>query len=160
LDRPQAPPSAIRPIDRGERYEDPCKGARRSSDGEEFMPHPRAVRTKFEHANPILSVADMKRSLRYYVDALGFSIAEWGGDDFTCVTRDGANIYLCEGEQGHPGTWVWLGVDDVEALYEEYKGSGAQILQPPQNFRWACEMKIGDPDGHVLRFGSDPKEET
>ena len=80
------------------------------------MPRPKSVRTKFEHADPILSVADMKRSLRYYVDALGFSNAEWGGDDFTCVTLDGANIYLSEGDQGHPGTWVWLGVDDVEAL--------------------------------------------
>jgi predicted enzyme related to lactoylglutathione lyase len=122
------------------------------------MPRPKAVRTKFEHANPILSVADMKRSLRYYVDALGFSNAEWGGDDFTCVTRDGANIYLSQGDQGHPGTWVWLGVDDVEALHEEYKDTGARILQPPENFPWACEMKIGDPDGHVLRFGSDPKK--
>jgi hypothetical protein len=42
----------------------------------------------------------------------------------------------------------------------EYKESGAQILQPPENFPWACEMKVGDPDGRVLRFGSDPKKET
>ena len=49
---------------------------------------------------------------------------------------------------------------DVEALYEEYKESGARILEPPENFPWACEMKVGDPDGHVLRFGSDPKEGT
>ena len=123
------------------------------------MPHPKTSRAKFEHADPILSVADMTRSLRYYVDALGFSNAEWGSNDFTCVTRDGASIYLCERDQGHPGTWVWLGVDDVEALYEEYKAAGAQILEPPQNFPWACEMKVVDPDGHVLRFGSDPKEE-
>jgi hypothetical protein len=45
-------------------------------------------------------------------------------------------------------------------LYEEYKDSGAQILQPPEAFPWACEMKVGDPDGHVLRFGSDPKHGT
>ena len=117
-------------------------------------------RTKFEHANPILSVADMQRSLRYYVGVLGFSNAEWGSDDFTCVTRDGANIYLSEGDQGQPGTWVWLGVDDVEALHEEYRASGAEILGPPVNFPWACEMRVKDPDGHVLRFGSDPKEEA
>ena len=98
------------------------------------MPHRENVRTKFEHANPILSVADMKRSVRYYVDALGFSNAEWGGDDFTCVTRDGANIYLSEGDQGHPGTWVWLGVDDVEALYEEYKDSGARFSSHQRTF--------------------------
>ena len=118
------------------------------------------VRTKFEHANPVLSVADMKQSLEYYVGVLGFSNAEWGGDDFTCVTRDGADIYLSAGDQGHSGTWVWLGVDDVEALYEEYRASGARILMPPENFPWACEMRVEDPDGHVLRFGSDPKEEA
>jgi catechol 2,3-dioxygenase-like lactoylglutathione lyase family enzyme len=59
-----------------------------------------AERTRFECANPILSVADMARSLRYYVEVLGFSNAEWGSDDFTCVTRDGAGIYLSAGDQG------------------------------------------------------------
>jgi predicted enzyme related to lactoylglutathione lyase len=121
------------------------------------MPDVNVIRTRFEHANPILSVADMARSLRYYVDVLGFTNAEWGSDDFTCVRRDGASIYLSQGAQGRPGTWVWLGVEDVDALHEEYRGSGAAILEPPQRFPWACEMKVGDPDGHVLRFGSDPK---
>ena len=118
------------------------------------------VRTKFECANPILCVANMARSVRYYVDVLGFTNAEWGGDDFTCVTRDNAGIYLCEGDQGQPGTWAWIGVGDVEVLYEEYKAKGATILHPPENHSWACEMKVGDPDGHVLRFGSDPKEDA
>jgi hypothetical protein len=27
---------------------------------------------------------------------------------------------------------------------------------PPTNFSWAYEFRIADPDGHVLRFGSDP----
>lgn len=116
-------------------------------------------RTKFECANPILRVADMARSLQYYVDVLGFSNAEWGGNEFTCVTRDGAGIYLSEGDQGHQGTWVWIGVGDVESLYEEYMSKGALIMHPPENFPWAYEMKVNDPDGHVLRFGSDPKED-
>jgi predicted enzyme related to lactoylglutathione lyase len=115
------------------------------------------TRTKFECAHPILSVADMTRSLRYYVDVLGFANADWGSDDFTCVSRDDASIYLSQGDQGHPGTWVWLGVEDVEALHQEFKERGATILHPPEIFPWACEMKVGDPDGHVLRFGSDPK---
>jgi predicted enzyme related to lactoylglutathione lyase len=122
------------------------------------MQQTRRARTTFEHASPILNVADRARSLRYYVDVLGFSNAAWGGDDFTCVSRDGASIYLAEGEQGQPGTWIWLGVDDVDALHDEYKEAGATILRPPENYPWAREMRIGDPDGHVLRFGSDPKE--
>ena len=99
----------------------------------------------------------MARSLRYYVDVLGFANAGWGSDEFTCVTRDEAGIYLSEGDQGQPGTWVWVGVEDVELLYAEYQEKGATILHPPENFAWACEMKVQDPDGHVLRFGSEPK---
>ena len=117
-------------------------------------------RTKFECANPILNVADMTRSVRYYVDVLGFTNAEWGGDDFTFLTRDGAGIYLSAGDQGQPGTWVWIGVEDVVALHEEYRAKGATILHSPESFPWAFEMKIGDPDGHVLRFGSDPTEDA
>lgn len=114
-------------------------------------------RTTFEHANPILRVADMARSVRYYVDVLGFTNAEWGGADFTLVSRDGAGIYLCEGGQGNPGTWVWVGVEDAAALHGEYSASGAIIIEHPRNFPWAYELKVSDPDGHVLRFGSGPR---
>jgi predicted enzyme related to lactoylglutathione lyase len=99
----------------------------------------------------------MAASVRYYVDVLGFTNADWGNDDFTSVNRDAAGIYLCRGAQGHPGTWVWLGVEDVAALYEEYQASGAKIHRPPENYPWAYEMKVEDPDGHVLRFGSEPQ---
>jgi catechol 2,3-dioxygenase-like lactoylglutathione lyase family enzyme len=119
----------------------------------------RVIRSRFERADPILNVADMARSLRYYVDVLGFTNAEWGGDDFTCVSRDDASIYLPHGDQGGPGTWVWVGVDDVESLYREYLASGATIGHPPQNYPWAYEMKVADPDGHVLRIGSDPRDD-
>ena len=115
------------------------------------------TRTRFEHANPILSVRDLSRSVRYYVDVLGFTNAEWGGDDFTLVARDTAGIYLCRGEQGNAGTWLWVGVEDVAALHDEYTRSGAEIIEGPRNFPWAYEMKVTDPDGHVLRFGSEPR---
>ena len=118
------------------------------------------TQTRFEGANPILNVAKMAKSVDYYVNILGFENADWGGDDFTLVTRDSAGIYLCEGDQGHPGTWVWIGVEDAEALHEEYKAKGATILEAPVNYPWALEMKVSDPDGHILRFGSDPKEEA
>ena len=113
--------------------------------------------TRFEGSTPILNVSDMAASLRYYVDMLGFKNADWGSEEFTCVNRDRAGIYLCRRGQGRPGTWVWIGVEDVEALHAEYMASGAKIRHPPQNYRWALEMKVDDPDGHVLRFGSDCK---
>lgn len=102
----------------------------------------------------------MSVSVKYYVETLGFTNAAWGADQFTSVNRDGAGIYLCQGGQGQPGTWAWIGVEDVGALYEEYSKSGARIRQKPENHPWAYEMKVEDPDGHVLRFGSEPRADV
>jgi predicted enzyme related to lactoylglutathione lyase len=115
------------------------------------------LRTRFEGSTPILKVGDMAASLRYYLGVLGFKNADWGTDDFTCVHRDRAAIYLCRGGQDQSGTWVWIGVEDVVALHQEYQASGARIRHAPRNFPWAYEMKVEDPDGHVLRFGSEPR---
>ena len=114
------------------------------------------LKTGFEGAAPILRVTDMRASVRYYVDVLGFRNVDWGSDDFTCVNRDRAGIYLCRGAQGCPGTWAWIGVEDVAAVYEEYKTTGAKIRGAPRNYPWALEIHVEDPDGHVLRFGSEP----
>ncbi len=99
----------------------------------------------------------MSASLAYYVEVLGFENADWGNEWFTRVRRDQAGIYLSRGDQGQPGTWVWIGVEDVAVLHREYEASGARIRHPPRNFPWAYEMKVEDPDGHVLRFGSEPR---
>ena len=116
-------------------------------------------KTHFEGAEPILRVEDMSRSVQYYVDVLGFMNAPWGNEHFTAVSRDKAGIYLCHGGQGQAGTWAWIGVSDVATLYAEYRQSGAQIRLPPTNYSWAYEMQVRDPDGHILRFGSDPLDD-
>ena len=116
-------------------------------------------RTNFNHAEPILRVSDMAATVRYYTEVLGFVNAEWGTEHFTAVSRDKALIYLCRGAQGHTGTWAWIGVEDVDVLYEEYVQSGARVRHPPRNYPWALEIHVEDPDGHVLRFGSEPMDD-
>jgi catechol 2,3-dioxygenase-like lactoylglutathione lyase family enzyme len=115
------------------------------------------VEARLEVIQPILRVEDMQVSLRFYVDVLGFDNAPWGTDDFTSVNRPGCGIYLCRGDQGRGGAWVWIGVDDVERLHEQLKERGIPIRLEPTNYSWALEMQVEDPDGNVLRFGSDPK---
>jgi catechol 2,3-dioxygenase-like lactoylglutathione lyase family enzyme len=112
---------------------------------------------RFEGSQPILRVEKMEASLRFYVDLLGFKNADWGSDDFTSVSRDQAAIYLCQGGQGRGGAWVWIGVEDVERFHEECKSRGVTIRLPPTNYPWALEMHVEDPDGNVLRFGSEPR---
>ncbi|MDP4262313.1 MAG: glyoxalase superfamily protein [Bacteroidota bacterium] len=112
---------------------------------------------RVENIQPILTVKDMTVSRRFYKDILGFEEAGWGTDDFTSVSRDGSGIYLCRGGQGNPGTWIWIGFDgDMVKLYNELKAKGVTIRQPPVNHSWALELQIEDPDGHVLRLGTDP----
>ncbi len=114
-------------------------------------------RVRFEGSQPILRVDNMEASLRFYVDVLGFENASWGNEEFTSVNRDRAALYLCQGGQGGGAAWVWIGVEDVEQLHEELKSRGVTIRMPPTNYPWALEMQIEDPDGNVLRLGSDPK---
>lgn len=116
-------------------------------------------RVRYENSQPILRVENMEASLRFYVGVLGFANARWGNDNFTSVNRDGAGIYLSRGAQGRGGAWVWLGVEDVEVIYKDLKARGVTIRMPPTNYSWALEMQIEDPDGNVLRLGSEPRAE-
>lgn len=116
-----------------------------------------------EGVTPILRVHDLKASIQYYQQKLGFRV-NWGFPDegtsfFASISRGKCCLFLSEGDQGHPGSWVWIGAEDVEALHEEFKTSGAKIRNPPTNYEWAFEMQVEDPDGNVLRFGSDPKKD-
>ena len=112
---------------------------------------------RVECISPILRVENMPASLRFYVDGLGFQNAAWGTDDFTSINRDGAGLYLCRGGQGQGKAWVWVGVDDIEPLHRHCLALKLKILLPPTNYPWAYEMQVEDPDGNVLRFGSEPK---
>ena len=115
---------------------------------------------RIEGVQVILRVKDMDISRAFYKQILGFDEADWGTDDFTSVNRENAGIYLTTSAQGSPGTWIWVGFDgDIFKLHDNLKDKGVKIRQPPINFPWAIEMHIEDPDGHVLRFGTDPVHE-
>lgn len=121
------------------------------------MANTRHPNFRIENVAPVLYVKDMALTLSFYVDILGFKNADWGDDNFTSINRDNTCLYLCRGGQGLPGTWVWIGFDgDIFSLHENLKEKGVIIKLPPTNFSWAYEMQIEDPNGHVLRFGTDP----
>ena len=120
--------------------------------------------TKFSELAPILNVKNVPKSIEYYTGKLGFKKDwDWGGGGdpptFASVSRDQIRIFLCQGGQGHAGTWMSIFVDDVDALHEEFESSGAIIRQPPTNFSWGMrEMNIEDIDGHRLRMGTGTEE--
>ena len=134
----------------------PCYPTRSFQRTNSLMNTPNSSRVYFEGSTPILRVENMKAELAFYVDKLGFQNASWGNEDFTSVNRDRAGIYLCRGSQGRDGAWVWIGVEDATRLHDELVARGVAIRLPLTNFSWALEFHVEDPDGNVLRFGSDP----
>lgn len=110
-----------------------------------------------------MRVKNAAASIQYYVKILGFKkdwqFPEGESPFFASVSRGRCHIFLSEGDQGNPGAWVWIGVEDADALLNEYRSSGAKIRHPPTNYSWAYEMQVEDLDGNVLRLGSEPKKD-
>ena len=102
---------------------------------------PAAIAVGFEGVTPILRVRSLAASVDYYVQKLGFKI-DWQAPFFASVSRGRCHIFLSEGDQGNPGGWVWIGVEDAGALFEEYRVNGAKIRHPPTNYDWAYGMQV------------------
>jgi catechol 2,3-dioxygenase-like lactoylglutathione lyase family enzyme len=120
---------------------------------------PTVAAANFEGVTPILRVRSLQASIDYYVGVLGFKVDWQHAAIVASVSRNRAGIMLCEGDQGNPGTWLWFGVTDADVLFDEFRNAGAKIGLAPTNYSWAYEFHVQDPDGHVLRFGSDSKED-
>ena len=104
---------------------------------------------------PVLRVSDLVASVAYWVERLGF-VHDFTSGNVASIHRGKATVMLCEGDQGQPGTWLWIGTSDVDALHAELEQRGAKLRHPPTNYPWGSrECQVTDPDGHVLRFGSD-----
>jgi catechol 2,3-dioxygenase-like lactoylglutathione lyase family enzyme len=110
---------------------------------------------------PILHVRSLHASQRYYRDALGFRIDWEHGEppDFGSVSRGDSILFMCQGCQGNPGSWMWIFAPDVDRLHDELVRRGAIIKLKPTDMPWGVrEMHVADPDGNVIRFAT-PLEE-
>ena len=96
----------------------------------------------------VLAVPDLDRSVRYFVDVLGFQ-PEWrDGDNWQSLTRGEVRIMLghcpdapSSHEIGNHSYFAYLVVDDVDALHAELIANGALIPTPRKtsrgrNARW------------------------
>ena len=110
----------------------------------------------FESIVPILYSSDVSGSINYYLNQLAFDDS-WKWDDpitFGGVSKGCVRLFFCLKNQGNPGTWLAINLDDLDEYYEIIKTSGAKILSPPEDKEWMMrEMLVEDPDGHIIRFG-------
>ena len=127
-------------------------------------------------AVPFFSVSNLEASVRYYVDGLGFAMAEKWIDDGKlrwCWLRLGdAALMLQEFRKEGHGAWTPQGklgegvticflCRDALAIYREVTARGIEASRPfVGNAMWVTSL--ADPDGYRLDFESptDVPEET
>jgi len=117
----------------------------------------------FTASEAILAVSDVRATVAFYRDVLGFT-EEWlwsGGSDDGTPTFGGvrcgqAHIMFSLQPQLQPkieGHTHWLRVEDAQGMYERHKSAGAQIVREIENKPWGFrEYTVRDPNGYHLRI--------
>jgi catechol 2,3-dioxygenase-like lactoylglutathione lyase family enzyme len=129
---------------------------------------------KFISAVPQFTVPDVVRTAEYYRDVLGFQIAGyWDGEGvsfatdpppvFAIVWRDQIQMFFSRAAEpevrvrpteGAPD--AYLRVTGIDALAEELRSRGAEILDGPEDRTYGQrELVVTDCNGLILCFGED-----
>ncbi len=123
---------------------------------------------------PMLSVSDLKRTMGFYCDRLGFKVLNTYGttygsaDPVWCMLgRDGVKLMF-----NFPGAYIetdlpcrakdfqifYFYPDDVQALHAEWSATGVALTPLRVTHYGMREFEIRDPDGYWLWFGADTSD--
>lgn len=124
----------------------------------------RGMTARFE-----LFVEDVKRSIEFYTDVLGF-IELSRGPDYHSVQRDGIIIgiepasglsknHYFRPEVTHSrkgiGVEIVFEVDDITTEYKKVQASGYRVAEKLTKREWGLtDFRIADPDGYYIRLTS------
>lgn len=114
---------------------------------------------------PYLLVADIRRSVAWYTDKLGFKVDKiWGAPPvFTIARLDDVSLMLKQSPDApsvaanNPddawNAYIW--VRDIQAVETRLREQGVALRRGPEKTPYDCEeIEVADPDGHVICFGA------
>jgi uncharacterized glyoxalase superfamily protein PhnB len=104
---------------------------------------------------PEVPVADLRQSLEYYEQKLGFRLVmQMPGGDYAIVERDGIAIHLFQDQAGdHTPVGVHIFTHQLEELHRELVERGAHISQQIVRKHWGNrDFRVGDQSGNELKF--------
>jgi uncharacterized glyoxalase superfamily protein PhnB len=113
---------------------------------------------------PELPVADLKRSIDYYEQKLGFQvISQMPGGDYAIVERDDIAIHLFK-DDGHRSSPVGIHIftEGLDTLHVELQERGARVCQGIMRKPWGNrDFRVNDDSGNEIKFTepSSPSDE-
>ncbi len=112
-------------------------------------------------------VSDVERSRRFYTEVLGAEIVRSGEPTYVALadswiimnvgggpTDDKPTVTLeTPPDPDRTSAFLNLRVADIHALYELWRGRGAEFLTPPKQHATEIRCYIRDPDDHLIEVG-------
>lgn len=126
----------------------------------------RPDKPRIHRLEPVLIVRDIKATIRFYTETLGFNLDFTYGEPISHAsvswgdwTRERVTVQLslappdCE---SIPYTQLYFYTDArIEELFERFLAKGAEVVSEVKDFPWGMrEFAIRDPEGPLLRFGT------
>src|SRR5215813_2145067 len=110
---------------------------------------------------PVFRVRDLKRSLAFYHDQLGFDLDFCYEEFYASVSRDGCHVHLqCATREPRDQAAFERGelidacvvVQNVETLSSTFASAGVPFTVTLRHMPYGVEFYVRDPDGYVLGF--------
>ncbi len=114
---------------------------------------------QLSHAAPVFPVQDVKQTVEYYRDKLGFEVKYLWEDPptYAVLKRQNVGIHFSKkGDDFKPSqmhTAYYIFVYDIDGIYEELKANGVEIINEPQQRDYGIrDFDIRDINGYILSF--------
>ena len=124
----------------------------------------------FQRLTPMLSVADLRRTIAFYCDDLGFQCTNKFGDPdpvWCYLRRDGVDLMFNQppaeemaglSPRSKDFQIFYFYPDDVAALHAAWKAGGLPVSDLRVAIYGMKEFELRDPDGYWLWFGQSTSE--
>jgi len=117
--------------------------------------------SRIKKMSPQFLVADLERSIEFYMQKLGFSMEFRYEDFYAGIMKDGNSIHL---KSGNPSAGerknkrenddldLVFSVENVDGLYNDLVNRSVEITQPLCERPYGKEFYVADPDGYIIAF--------
>jgi catechol 2,3-dioxygenase-like lactoylglutathione lyase family enzyme len=110
---------------------------------------------------------DVERSRRFYTEVLGGETVRSGQPTYVALANSWIIINVGGGptddkptvtletprDPDRTSSFLNIRVGDIQAVYDEWRGRGAEFLTPPIERETEIRCYIRDPDGHLIEVG-------